>query len=141
MKKLISFIVLILALLTLVGCQADPQHVLSSYDQKECYYEQGFKEYTDYCKFYYNEQSIKNYEKQSHFKKVTAENIDSLKELIIEYNRWVKSQEYFDKYDFDYQTQIKIGDLFYWETRGEYSFDLYYVDFEKCILYFFHNNI
>ncbi|MBR3593462.1 MAG: hypothetical protein IKL44_02195 [Clostridia bacterium] len=140
MKKVFAFFVCLAIIFTLVGCQNE-EHILSSYDKKECYYEDGFRDYTHYCKYYYNEQTIKQYEKQSHFKKVTADNINLLRERLITYNDYVDSQKYFDKYDFNYKEQIKTGDLFCLIDKSDpSSFDLYYVDFDKCIVYYFHNN-
>ena len=131
----------------LFGCDAKmlgmPKH-----KSKECYYGEGFRDYTDYCKYIYDEKSIAKFENHAKFKEVEETDIEFIKTHFVVFEDWIKDEEFYDKYDFDYLSQIKLGDYFYIYNKNgndvfsddDINYDVYYVDMSKCILYFIHLN-
>ena len=124
---------------------------MPKYDKSICYYSDGFQDYIDYCKYFYNERSIKEFEKHSSFKRVTEQDIENIKNYFENFSNWVVNTEYYNNYDFDI-SNIKINDYYYIKDKegqpiGESiykkyeSYDVYYVDMENYILYFIHSNI
>ena len=146
--------IILFSLFYLGGCSFDDDKKMKGmpkYDSSECYYSEGFQDYTDYCKYYYNKTSIKEFENHNKFKKVTEQDIKNIKSYLENFTKWVENQKYYEHYDFDL-SQIKAGDYCYindkegkpigQSTYQKYeNYDLYYVDMEKNILYFIHNNI
>lgn len=139
----------IAALLSLSGCT--DRIKLPDYIDKECYYGKGIQDYTDFCKYYYNSDSIKEFENHSEFNKVKNADIENIRSFFMDFETHVENQEYFDHYDFDCQTQIKADDFFCISTKegksigDRYyekfdSYDVFYFDTEKCILYYIHSN-
>ena len=135
---------------SLLGCSTN-NVILPKYVSKECHYGQGTQDYTDFCKYYYNNESIKAFEMHNKFKIVNTSDIEDIKSYFENFNDYIKNQSYCNKYDFDYKAQIKENDYFYIVSKegdtigdsvyGKYdSYDVYYVDMEKCILYFIHVN-
>lgn len=130
--------------LMLFGCNGKMSG-MPKYETKECYYGEGFQDYTDYCKYFYNESTIKKFKTHSKFKKVSNSNIEEIKSYFENFEEWVKNTDYYENYDFDYSTQVKEGDYFYIFEKANYEkygyYDVYYVDMTKQILYFIHSNI
>ena len=110
MKKLISIITILGVLMMLFGCSNGKMLDMPKYDKKECHFGKGFQDYTDYCKYFYNDDAIKQFETHVKFKKVSDSDIEDL-------------QRYFK----DFEDYIK-------------DTDVYYVDMSKRILYFIHSN-
>lgn len=140
----------IFAVLNLFGC-SEKEITLPKYMNNECYYGEGFQDYTDYCKYYYNEETITQFETHTQFEKVSNSDVENIKSYFEDFGEWVKNESYCDKYDFDIQSQIKkddyfciiikegdkIGDSVY----GKFEcYDVYYADMSKCVLYFVHSN-
>lgn len=127
----------------LFGCSVEMSG-MPKYERKGCYYSSGFQDHTDYCKYFYNKKTIKQFETHAKFKKVSNSNIEDIKGYFEDFTVWVKMTDYYDKYDFDYTTQIKNGDYFYIYEKPGYRkygyYDVYYVDMTKQILYFFHSD-
>ncbi len=140
MKHFSVFIICVILFFSITGCQ-NPEYILPSYEKKECFYGNGFQDYTDYFKYYYNVETINDYKNQANFKKVTSENINILQYYFSNFKDSVAVEQYFEEYDFDYQRQIKLDDYFLLVDKKGYSdFELYYVDMEKCILYYICRN-
>ncbi len=124
---------------------------LPKYEDKECYYSDGFQDYTDYCKFFYKPGSVLEFENNKNFQKVTEEDVANIVGYIENFEGWMENQDFKDRYDFK-MAQIKAGDYFAIVTKegqpigqGYYDkyedYDVYYFDTNKNILYMFHNNI
>ncbi len=150
MKKVVITIILLSMLLNLFGCTTNKLS-LPKCINKECYYSDGMQDYTDYCKYYYDEESISDFEKHRSFNIVEESNIENIKSYFKHFEECVKEQSFYDKYDFHYDVQIKEGDYFYIITKeglnigdgfyGQFDYyDVYYVDMDKRILYFIHSN-
>lgn len=124
---------------------------IPQYDSATTYYGNGFQDYTDYCKYFYNSESVKKFEGNSKFKKMTEKDIKNIESYFDNFEGWVIYQAYSDRYDFKL-SQIKVNDYYYVIDKdgtpigdGFYEkyedYDVYYVDMEKCIMYYIHNNI
>ncbi len=149
MNKLLILLIFIGTGLLLFGC--GEAELIPEYISKESYYGEGYQDYTDYCKYFYDEDSIQKFETHNNFTLVTESNIENIKSYFENFNGWVEHQSYYDNYDFYYQSQIKEGDYYYIVSKegeksgdslyGKYdNYEVYYVDLSKCILYYIHSN-
>lgn len=150
MKKAVIAIALLSMLLNLMGCNSNKPS-LPKYISKESYHSKGVQDYTDYCKYFYNEEEIDNFKKSDSFTTVEESNIENIKKYFEHFEECIKEESFCDKYDFNCDTQIKVGDYFHIITKegvnigdstyGKFDYyDVYYVDMEKRILYFIHSN-
>ena len=144
MKKAICIVLVVVMALMLMGCNGKMSG-MPRYERKEEYFGEGFQDYTDYCKYYYNESTIKAFETHSKFKKVSNSDIEEIKSYFEFFEEVVKYEDYYEKYDFDASVQVKEGDFYYIFEKADYPkygyYDVYYVDMNKRILYFVHSNI
>ena len=86
-------------------------------DSSDCYYGEGFQDYTDYCKYYFlKDDVIENLEENKYFKQVTVNDIEEVKSYFENFNGWVEYEKYKDSYDFKYEC-IDISDYFYIENK------------------------
>ena len=117
----------------------------------ECYYSDGFQDYTDYCKYYYTDKVLNFLEKNSRFKKVSEKDITEIEGYFENFADWVKYEKYKDSYDFD-KSIISTGDYFYIQNKDTYeryadypdkyaAYNVYFFDTETLTLYFIHTNI
>jgi len=140
--------------LMLFGCSSHEMKMLSmpKYKAKECYFSDGFQDYTDYCKYDYDEESIIEFIQDDRFKEVMDSDVANIIGYFANFSECVIYEDYYEKYDFDNMSQIKEGDYFYIITKenevieggayGKYdNYDVYYVDMSKCVLYYIHTNI
>lgn len=148
MKKVICLCLVMGLVLMLSGCGIETKMIgMPRYERKECHYGRGFQDYTDYCKYFYNETKIKEFETHSKFKQVSESDVEEIRGYFENFEGWVQYEEYHEQYDFDYLTQVKEGDYCYiyikpgYETFEYGYYDVYYVDMAKQILYFVHVNI
>ena len=155
MKKTICVTGIFLILLGLVGCdyhKINNYISLPDYYGSECYWGEGFQDYTDYCKYFYDEDNIKKFETHPKFKKVEEIDIESIRGYFIDFDEWMKFKNYYERYDFNCQSQIKKGDYFYVIDKGETideddifgkytNYSVYYVDMSMRTLYYIHSNI
>lgn len=150
MKKVVITIVLLSMLSNFVGCNAN-KILLPEYISKESYHSEGIQDYTDYCKYFYDEEQISDFKKSNSFTRVKESDIENLKDYFQHFKECINEESFSDKYDFNCDTQIKVGDYFHILTKegvnigdsfyGEFDYyDVYYVDMEKRILYFIHSN-
>ncbi len=150
LKKILIIITLILLLkISITYIASDNSGEFSPYnnlcnalcDRKSYYTSGSFRDYTDYCEYYFNSHSVQNYIKNSECKIVTQYDIENIKNYFDNFEEWLKWCDYKDKYTFDKDTQIKEGDYFYIDAPSGYgNYNVYYVDIEKNIVYFIHNN-
>ena len=126
---------------------------LPKYENSECYYGEGFQDYTDYCKYYFSEDSniTEKIAKNKYFNIVTENDVYTLKSYFENFEGWVKFEKYEDKYDFN-QECIDTADYFYIENKetcskykdypDKYSaYNVYFFDVQTKTLFFIHNNI
>ncbi|MCL2677741.1 MAG: hypothetical protein FWE85_01650, partial [Clostridiales bacterium] len=110
----------------------------------ECYYGKGFQDYTDYCKYYYDEETVKEFAAHPKFEIVQDSDLENILSYFENFAEWVRQTDYYGKYDFDPLSQVKTGDYFYiFAKDGQDKFayyDVYYVDMTTDTLYFIHSN-
>ncbi len=142
-KEICMFMAAGLALM-LIGCNGKMSG-MPRYERKEEYFGEGFRDYTDYCKYYYNASKIEEFETHSKFKKVSNSDIKEIRRYFENFEERVQSEKYYEKYDFDDSVQVKEGDYYYIFEKAGYPkygyYDVYYVDMDKRILYFIHSDI
>ena len=117
-------------------------------DASDCYYSDGFQDYTDYCKYYYANQEnvLEKVKNNPYFKPVTPDDITELNSYFDNFEGWLEYVDYKDKYDFQ-RNIIDTEDYFYIEnneTEEEYkywNYDVYFLDVQTKTLFFIHNNI
>lgn len=122
---------------------------LPEYCDKVFYEGGGNKGFTDYGKYYYDNDI--DFSGNLNFKKVTSEDIDTIEEYFEVYKKRA-ADEYFYK-DIDFSLNV-LGESDYFvllncENKDGYksyknkldAFDLYIYDNESRILYFMHTNI
>ena len=115
------------------------------YKKEEFWDKEGFQDYTDYCKYYYEDKYDAKFAEDKYYTKVKEDNITEVVGYF-EIMEDVMLPERADDYDFD-KAQITAGD--YVRIESEYiegtstyaSFDVYLYDVETNILYYIHNNI
>lgn len=151
MKKTIPVIIALMLILCACSNIFETKIPIPKYDSKETHFGEGFQDYTDYSKYFYNKDSEIKFQKSKYFSIVKDNDINKIKRYILDFEDFVKYEKYYDKYDFNFE-QIKAGDYFAIRTKegqpignatyGKYDdYDVFYYDKEKCILYVFHNNI
>ena len=117
-------------------------------DTSDCYYSDGFQDYTDYCKYYYANQEnvLEKVKNNPYFKPVTPDDITELNRYFDNFEGWLEYVDYKDKYDFQ-RNIIDTEDYFYIEnneTEEEHkywNYDVYFFDVQTKTLFFIHNNI
>lgn len=163
MKKII---IIVLSILILIGViigvfmHRTPRVVenpiiasLPKEDSADCYYSEGFQDYTDYCKYYYGKQGdmVEKVKNNQYFKAVTNDDIKELNAYFDNFEGWLKYVEYKNKYDFQ-RNYIDLEDYFYIENKDtcekysnykdKYSaYNVYFFDTQTKTLFFIHNNI
>lgn len=118
------------------------QHLPKYLDKVE-YVDGGFGDFTKYKEYYYSEDNILEFKNSKYFKKVYEHDIETLNGYFKHFEDYIYFFEYKEKYNFN-KSQIKTDDYFYIESKDDYSYDnydVYYVDMEKCIMYYIHSNI
>ena len=117
-------------------------------DTSDCYYSDGFQDYTDYCKYYYVKQEniLEEVKNSPYFKPVTPDDITELNSYFDNFEGWLEYVEYKDKYDFQ-RNDIDTEDYFYIENdeisekHKYWDYDVYFFDVQTQTLFFIHNNI
>ena len=159
MRKSITVLSIIVVCLTIIGMTAylvfkayltSGMMCLPTPDSSDCYYGDGFQDYTDYCKYYYAEpeavlQALKS---NPYFKPVTAADIAELDKCFEDFEGWVELVEYKDAYDFQ-RSCIDTQDYFYIEDKEKssehpdlyFSYDIYFFDTQTATLFYIHNNV
>ena len=122
-------------------------------DTSDCYYSDGFQDYTDYCKYYYVKQEniLEEVKNSPYFKPVAHDNITELNGYFDNFEGWLEYVDYKDKYDFQ-RNIIDTEDYFYIENKDtcekykdypdKYSaYNVYFFDVQTKTLYYIHSNI
>lgn len=143
MSKRITLIFILLLILTImIGCERQRnESILDGYDSCEEYYEDGFQDSTDYCKYFYSKDDDQMFVNSDYYEVVTSDNIDYSKKYFENFPYECMPQP--DKYNFDIST-ITEGDYIYVGKDSEtaesrqYTVSLY--DIENSTLYYIHHN-
>ena len=124
---------------------------LPKYESSDCYYSDGFQDFTNYCKYYFSKDGdiTENLKKNRYLKVVSNNDVEEIKSYFENFNDWVQFQEYKDKYDFRDEC-IDTSDYFYIENKYAYAenytdkysdYNVYFFDVQTMTLYFIHSNI
>lgn len=149
MKKFVAFIVV--SFLLLSACEVPRDEVLLSlgkYSSKEYFSSGGVQDYTDYAKYTFD--SI-NLEDNQYFEEIDHLNYNDLVVHIDNFEQWIGAIEETDPenevvagYDFDISV-ITDDDYIYICDDPDYpelgNYEVYFIDMNTKVLYFFHNNI
>ena len=84
LSKILIIIIAVVFVLNYVFSKVFENPVIASLpkcNDSECYYGDGFQDYTDYCKYYYNSKNkiMENMENSQYFKAVSADDVEELK--------------------------------------------------------------
>lgn len=121
------------------------------YTACEEHYEDGFMDYTDYCQYYYTEETDSVFAADSTYEKVQEKDREKVRDYFLQFESILEGQGRSSEFHFDSQC-ISSGDYVYIETRegqqrtrestyGKYDFfSVYFYDKESHILYYVHNN-
>lgn len=145
--KIVSlFVIVAILTINLSGCFYT-QIKIKGYTSAERFYTAGPFEYTEYSKYYYSDLDfIEKFKNHKKVKIVEENDIEILYGYFEHYILWISDCKFYDKFDFDYLSQIKEGDYFLIvdnsSSNEKYgSYDIYYLDVQNNIIYFFHDNI
>lgn len=149
-KKLLiaAAAVLIAILLLFIVRESTVIGSLPDYDGSDRYYSEGFQDYTDYCKYYFSEDSniAKALKESKYFRPVTGSDIEEIKSYFDNFEGWVEYEEYKDEYDFE-ADRIDTSDYFYIENKDTYekysdypdkysAYNVYFFDTQAKTLFF-----
>ena len=152
--------IIMLIITPLAECVAGDKvlNSLPECESQETYHDKdGFREYTDYAKYYYDDVTADDLEDNKYFHKVTEADIADIQSYYYDFSGfWYgemnnKYHGYSGKFDFKIE-QIEAGDYFYiksleGQTVDEIHYEkfdnytVYYFDVESQTLYYLHNNI
>lgn len=110
--------------------------------------EYGARDFVDYHIYYYvnNNDISESIKSNDNFQKVTNENTDSIKNCIEYFSGRINNStdDMRNNYDF-LENQINVDDYFCFISKDKSNplnnFNLYYLDKETQILYYFHSDV
>ena len=130
------------------GCSIAPDIPIGYVKKEEFYDKNGFRDYTDYCKYYYNDK--KAFENHSRYRQISESDIDTISGYFSDFQSWMEEEKRTAEYDFDINC-ISEGDYALIETEegsqigngksvyGKYDiYTVYFFDTDSCILYYIH---
>lgn len=136
-KKLCPLFIIVV-MLFFSACSLNSK-IPHGYIQKQEYFdENGFQDYTDYCKYYYNDTS--KVEKNKNFQKLTAEQVQNTQHYFEDFAKFMEAQGRLEEYDFSLSC-IDEGDYVYKLKAAYDDYTILFFDTQSCILYYIHNNI
>lgn len=149
----VRFAALILAadMFCLSGCALFEKAIPSGYTECEEHYEDGFMDYTDYCKYFYTQEYDAVFAEHKKYQIVKKQDIENITGYFEHCSALMRDSERGEEFDFDPQC-ISAGDRVYIDTKEgeERSKDHYYekyeyysvylYDGESHTLYYVHNN-
>ncbi len=152
MKRILSVAALLILLLVLSGCTTDPA-VLKGYTAKQEYFDPaGFQDFTDYCKYVYDENADDAFKQSGLYQTVSDSDVSRIAGYFENFSGWANMVDHLKgKYDFD-NALISAGDYYYIKTKegtpigdSEYgvydNYTVYFYDMQTHTLFYIHNNI
>lgn len=151
MKRLL--IILIALALVLSACtgptrQDDVLFTLGHYESRQYYTSGDFQDFTDFALYTYEGIDM---EDNPYFAPLTEGDLETLSAFLDNYESWIDTikrddpqDEVVVNYAFD-RSMMDAGDWFYIYENPTYakfgSYDIWFLDSQTCVLYYFHNNI
>ncbi|MGL4107472.1 hypothetical protein [Clostridium sp. LP20] len=134
-------------IISLSGCSSSSdKRILKGYISKEEYFDkEGFQDYTDYCKYYYDKSSDLFSESDT-YSMVKENDIENIKSFFINVASWMEAAERSEEYDFD-DSCISEGDYFNISLVGNSNhqkfdnYSVYFYDTQSATLFYIHSNI
>lgn len=125
--------------------------ILQGYKSSDEHFDpDGFQDYVDYCKYYYNEEFDRNFKNNEMYSEIQNEDIENIISYFDDFKGWMKIEQRMDEYDFD-NSIITAGDYYHLDTKeGDFGdpdinkfvdYSLYFYDIESHTLYYIHSNI
>lgn len=123
--------------MVITGCGNNTKEfILDGYKSCDEYFDDGFKKYTDYCKYYYDKSFDVTFSENSYYTVVSKDYVKVIK-------------QYFNNFQSEFMSEpdnmilisscITEGDYYYRkEEGGGYDVGLY--DLESHTLYYIHDN-
>lgn len=135
--KVKYIIILVIITILITGCgQQREEYILDGYNDCDEYFDDGFRKYTDYCKYYYDEEADQIFAENEYYTKVSKDYIILVKDYFDNFPSEFMSEP--EKYDFD-SSCVTEDDYFYKNSQnGDYDVCLY--DVESHTLYYIHDN-
>ena len=119
---------------------------LPKFESSDCYYSDGFQDFTNYCKYYFSKDDVGKITNNHYLNPVTNDDIAELNGYFDDFEDWIEFVDYKDKYDFK-RNIIDTDDYFYIENdetieeHKYWDYDVYFFDIQTKTLYFIHSNI
>lgn len=147
MKKIYIFTTVIFCILIIGYIVHDKAIIRGYYDKDEYYDPEGFQDYTDYCKYYYDEEYDSEFSENKLYSLAGEENISEIVDIFSDFRQQMSLANRFDEYDFD-ENVITSDDYVYIKSK-EYdsdferydSYTVYFYDTAEHVLYYIHSNI
>lgn len=153
MKKIVLSVIVLIGVIICISVYSSSENkeVLKGYIGKEEYFDRnGFQDYTDYCKYYYNE-SNKLFLENDKYSLVKMEDIENIRSYFTNFESWMKEANRDNEYDFN-DSCISEGDYIYIKTKEGKSigdsiykkfddYSIYFYDVESATLFYIHTNI
>lgn len=148
MKRTLTLLLVSLFALCLSAC-TPWQKVPKGYINAEEHFDtERFQDYTDYCKYYYQDKSA--VEKDARYSRVSKADIAAISNYFAHF-RSSAATDVANAYDFN-PDSISEGDYVLIETKegkpigdsfyGKYdNYSVYFFDTDSCVLYYLHSNI
>lgn len=156
MKKIIIVYCFFVMLLSLIACKASEDKVVTSlgkFETRKFYTSGDFQDYTDYAKYYFDSANVME---NKYLNKIQETDFAIINTHLDDFEGWIEtiknsvpSNEVVVNYDFD-RTIIDSEDYFYIESEKQtwndghtslVKYNIYLLDSQTLILYYFHNNI
>lgn len=153
MKKIVLSVIVLIGVIICISVYSslENKEVLKGYIGKEEYFDKnGFQDYTDYCKYYYNE-SNNLFVENDKYSLVKMEDIENIRSYFTDFESWMKEANRDNEYDFN-DSCISEGDYIYIKTKEGKSigdsiykkfddYSIYFYDVESATLFYIHTNI
>lgn len=151
MKNRLTLLLVLALLLNACGWQSRQDPVLASlgrYETKEFYTSGGFQDYTDFAKYTYSSPDL---EDNPYFAPLSDADRAELERFLDDFENWIETIRWSDpdnevvvNYAFD-RSNIDTGDYFYIYEDADYPkfgcYDIWFLDAQTKVLYYFHSNI
>ena len=140
----IMLVILVFGIFQLI--QENKSPIWNGYYKLEEYRtENGFQDYTDYCKYFYTEKDDEKFINSKQYHVVENNNIENIASYFDNFKKQMENQNRLSEYDFDISL-INSGDYVHIKADKKndlnyYSYSIYFYDIEAHILYYIHHNI
>ncbi len=146
MRKVVIIMSILSMIFSLVGCnyhKTNNNVDLPKCSSEECYWGEG-KDYVDYCKYFYDENTIKKFDSISQFKIVSDADAEIIEVYLNDFILKASEEEHLSECDLGLDSLINVEDKFFLINYGDKEFKhytLYYLDISEKVLYYINVKI